>query len=81
MNKFILVVTAFVLTACTDTARASLSAYGEEGEIVCYSGGQVIYKGRSTGRIHSTAQSDGWEFKDDSTGKFVRVSGDCLIQN
>jgi hypothetical protein len=80
MYKFILVA-VLTLTACTDTGRASLAAYGDKGEIVCYSGGQVIYKGRSTGRIHSTQQSDGWEFKDDSTGKFVRVSGDCLIQN
>lgn len=80
MNKVILsVVSILSLTACTDTGRASLSAYGNPATVTCYSGGTVIFKGRSTGRVQSTEQSDGWEFKDAGTGKFTRISGTCVV--
>src|SRR5277367_3077140 len=81
MKKLLIAGISLVALGCTDTNVASLMAYGSSGEIVCYSGGQVIYKGRSTGKIQTVTQSDGWEFKDASTGKFVRVSGACVIQN
>lgn len=76
-----LVIFAFVLaivglTACTDASRAS----GSSADVTCYSGGQVIYKGKSTGRF-LLQQSDGWEFQEAGTGKFVRVSGDCVVIN
>lgn len=49
--------------------------------MTCYSGGQVIYKGRSSGKIQTEKGSDGWFFQDDSSGKLVRLSGDCVIVN
>ena len=72
---------ALVLWGCTDADRAGLWSYGEAGDVTCYSGGRAVYTGRSTGKIQSTQQSDGWEFKDAATGKFVRVSGDCVVTN
>jgi len=81
MKTILLIALAVTLSACTDTSRASIGAYGSSGTITCYSGGKEIYKGTSTGRIQTVQNSDGWEFKDAATGKFVRVSGDCLIQN
>jgi len=69
------------LVACSDTDRASIGAIGSPGDIVCYSGGKIIYQGRSTGRIQTVGYSSNWEFKDSTTGKFVHVSGDCVIQN
>lgn len=41
----------------------------------------MIYKGRSTGKIETEEQSDGWFFKDAQDNKLVRVSGDCVIRN
>ncbi len=69
------------LLACTDTERASWGAIGEPGHITCYSGGQVIYDGDSTGKIESERQSDGWLFMDAKTTRLVRVSGDCVVRN
>jgi len=69
------------LAGCTDSTIAGITALGSSGSIVCYSGGKVIYDGMSTGKIMTVEHSDGWEFKDEKTKKFVRVSGDCLIQN
>lgn len=81
MNKILLILAVVMVSGCTDAARASLEAFGNVADVTCYSGGQVIYKGKSTGRVKATEQSDGWEFKDASTGRFVRVSGDCVVLN
>jgi hypothetical protein len=69
------------LIGCTDTLKANFEAIGRPGHITCFSGGQKFYEGDSTGIIQTVEQSDGWEFKDAKTGKFIRVSGACLIQN
>jgi hypothetical protein len=79
--KYSIILAAILTLGCTDTKRASIAAYGSSAEVTCYSGGQVVYKGHSSGRVESTQNSDGWEFKDDSTGKFMRVSGDCIVSN
>lgn len=81
MRTAICVLVLLTLAGCTDAERAFLSAYGEPGTVRCFSGGQVIYDGQSTGKIASTANSDGWEFKDAKSGRFVRVSGDCVVTN
>ena len=70
-----------LLAGCSDTERASFSAWGAPGHITCYSGGQVFYEGDSTGKIQTVDKSDGWEFKEKGTDKFVRVSGACVIKN
>lgn len=70
-----------VLCGCTDATTASWGALGSPADITCYSGNIVTYKGRSTGKVATVTQSDGWEFKDATTGRFVRVSGACVILN
>lgn len=70
-----------MLSGCTDAKMKQLTSLGSPGEIVCFSGGQEIYKGTSTGKISTEQGSDGWYFQDKSTGKLIRVSGDCIIKN
>ena len=69
------------LYGCTDASCANVTTLGAPGTVKCFSGGQVIYEGQSTGKISTTTNSDGWEFVDNATGKFVRVSGDCVVKN
>lgn len=76
-----LLLLALLVAGCTDTDMASIGALGRAGTITCYSGGKVIYEGKSTGRIQTVEHSDGWEFEEAQTGAFIRVSGDCLIRN
>lgn len=82
MNKlilsFLIVMTA---TSCTDAQRAQVSTYGSPGEITCYSGGKEIYHGKSTGKIISEKDSDGWYFSEEGSGQLIRVSADCIIRN
>lgn len=81
LSIFVACIVISLLYSCTDTDRASFGAYGTPGHIQCYSGGKLIYEGDSSGRIQTVQNSDGWEFKEAETGKFIRVSGDCLIKN
>lgn len=69
------------VASCSDTDMASIEAIGRPGHIVCYSASQIILDTVSTGRIQTVKHSDGWEFKDSKDGKFVRVSGPCVIRN
>ena len=71
----------FCLAGRTDAPIAQRRALGDAGHITCYSGGQVIYDGDSTGKILTEEQSDGWFFMDAKTQGLVRVSGDCVIKN
>ena len=78
----ILFAIALLVSACTDTDRAGLSALGRPGHITCWTGtGGVILDTDSTGIIQTVDKSDGWEFEDAQTHKFIRVSGTCLIRN
>jgi len=64
---------------CTDAKMARWSNLGNSASIACYSGGKLIYEGASTGKISSELNSDGYFFKEKSTGKLMEVSGNCVI--
>lgn len=82
MRKTLFIVSVtLLLGACTDANWSRVTAIGSSGEISCYSGGNLIYHGISTGKISAEEHSDGWFLKDAKTGKLVRVSGDCVIVN
>jgi hypothetical protein len=70
-----------LLSGCTDAQWQQVSVLGNAGEITCYSGGKIIYQGKSTGKISTEEGSDGWYFKEDGSGKLIRVSGACVIRN
>lgn len=71
----------FLMVGCSDAWVAGFQSIGYPGHITCYSGGQIIYEGDSTGKIETETQSDGWKFMDSKTQRLVRVSGDCVITN
>ena len=80
MKKIVIALLAvFALAGCTDAARSSLFAYGEQAKIVCYSGGQVIKEYRSTGKVMQL-DGDGIAFRNAETGKFVRAFADCIVE-
>lgn len=81
MKKLFYVILAVLAVGCTDGQWAKVTALGDSGRVTCYSGGKVIYDGRSTGKVDTEVQSDGWYFQDATTGDLVRVSGDCVVRN
>lgn len=81
MNKIIIIATCLMLFGCTDGKWKKVTAIGNPAKVTCYSGGKVIFDGKSTGKVAPEEQSDGWFFEDAETNKLIRVSGDCVIIN
>lgn len=76
-----LIVSVLVLAGCTDASMAHLSQYGDASHVQCFSGGQVIYDGTSTGKIESNQSEDGLYFREKESGKFVRLYADCVVKS
>ena len=75
------VLSAGMLSGCTDAQKKQITSLGSAAEVVCYSGGKEIYRGRSTGKSSTEKKSDGWFFEEEGSGKLIRLSGDCVIRN
>lgn len=69
------------LHGCKDADIAQWTSVGSPAHVTCYSGGQVIYDGQSTGKVSTEHQSDGWYFEDAATHRLVRISGTCVVRN
>ena len=68
------------MSSCTDAGWGKWDALGSTASIKCYSGGIVIYEGRSTGKVRGESNSDGYNFIDAKTKKLMEVSGNCVIK-
>lgn len=75
-----ILVMALAATGCTDAERASVGAYGQQSDVTCYSGGQVIFDDVSTGKV-AQLDGDGITYKSNKTGKYVRAFADCIVTN
>lgn len=64
---------------CTDAEWSKMTALGDSATVECWSGGKLIYKGVSTGKVLSEETSDGYFFRDTADGKLKEVSGNCVI--
>jgi len=81
MKNILLLAALFVVAGCTDASMAHLGQLGDESAVQCFSGGQVVYSGTSTGRIESNANEDGIYFREKESGKFVRLYADCVVKS
>jgi len=80
--KGLFVLTALLAVAgCTDATMAHIGQLGDQSAVQCFSGGQVVYNGTSTGKIESNANEDGIYFKEKESGKFVRLYADCIVRS
>ena len=68
--KALLIISALLLTSCTDDKK---------GSIKCYSGNTLIYEGKSREIIH-VSYSDNYEFTELGTNNSMEVSGNCIIK-
>lgn len=80
MFKIILTLTALaILSSCRDAGISKISNLGNSATIKCYSGGMLIFERKSTGKVLSGENSDGYYFRDASDKKLKEVSGTCII--
>ena len=76
--KFYLCIAALILTGCTDGVIGKLKSYGSGAKVRCWSGGEIIFDGESTGKVLSEANSDGYYFVEQSSGQTVEIAADCI---
>ena len=77
--KYKLYLLLFLIIFGCDATIGKLTSLGKSAEITCYSGNTIIYKGKSSGKVLSEANSDGYYFKDSKTGQMMEVCGNCVI--
>jgi len=73
-----LIAATAALSGCTDAEIANVFAYGDQADVKCYSGGQVIFEDVSTGKV-VPIEGDGFTYKSAKTGSFVRAFADCIL--
>ncbi len=64
----------------TKFSRTTADWTHRSAEISCYSGGQLIYSGKTDGKVFSESNSDGYTFIATDDHKLKEVSGDCIIK-
>ena len=79
MKLIILIISIIFLTACTDSAQGRLGTFGEEAQIKCYSGGQQIYFGTSTGKV-SISKRGFVKFIEKESNSYIEINADCVIK-
>lgn len=76
--KYILFTLIAMLSACTDADWDKATRLGATQEIICYSGGNVVFTDISTGK--PTETTNGIGYRSQNTDKYVQVYLDCLVQ-
>jgi len=79
-NTLVFLLLTMLLSACTSARVAKFQSLGSKHKIILYSGGVVVGTWHSSGYIQNEEKSDGYYFKDDSTGKLISVSGTVVIE-
>lgn len=78
-KKSLVLLMLVALGGCTDASRSQFFSYGSPHSVELWSGGQKVREWKSTGKVLSEENSDGYYFCDAETGKLVRVTGDLVI--
>lgn len=81
MNRYLIVMFFFPFLGCTDATLSKFKQLGSPQEITCYSGGQIIYHGFSTGKVVAEEGGSGHYFEERETGALVEILGNCIIRS
>lgn len=76
--KYIVLLVSFVGIGCTDATLGSIGSLGESSDVECFSGGQSIFKDRSTGKVEML-EGGGWHYRS-VDGAYVRTFADCFVR-
>ena len=80
MKKLILtLVMLLFISACTDSAKGRFGAYGESAQINCYSAGNEIYNGKSSGKV-KLSKGGFVKFVEQDTNKYIEIVADCVVK-
>ena len=68
-----------LIAACTDADLANFKRIGGQQAITCYSGGVKVFSDTSTGVTKPS--NSGIYYMSKSTGKFMQVYMDCVVED
>lgn len=88
MKGFVYSVFAIVLSlvflaavGCSSADVSAFQALGRKHKVTMYGcDGKVIGQWETSGKVENEAQSNGYYFTDDKTGKLVMVDGNVIIE-
>lgn len=79
MNKTTLVLIMIAIPGC-DANRGDVGAYGDSASVKCYSDAELIYSGRSSGKVLLSLRSQSFYFVDETSGNYMEISADCVVE-
>ena len=79
MKRILLLIATVSLIGCSDANISAFAANGSKHRIALFSGGVKVGEWVSSGKIENEQHSDGYYFKDSSSGKLVSISGTVII--
>lgn len=75
--KILIAIMFLSLIGCTDARFDNVLSYGKSADVTCYSGGEVIFSTRTTGKVVEI-DGGGWSFRD-VNGRYVQTFADCFV--
>lgn len=79
MKMLMLVLLMSTVVSCSDASKGRLFSIGEGRNIKCYSGGVLIYEGKTTGMVQNETNSDGYYFTD-TNGEYIEINAECIFR-
>jgi hypothetical protein len=87
MKNVTIIILAFIVglstTSCSslvnDVERFGFNITNQSAEVTCYSGGQVILKTKTKGKVTDSPDSDGFYFQSQDS-VFYETTGDCVFK-
>lgn len=77
---FIILILALVSISCTDATMSKMGGYGDEFKVEMVNcDGTVSKSWISSGKVLSEVNSDGYFFKDKTSGALIEVTGRLII--
>lgn len=80
MTVLLVAILVIISTSCTDAYRAKIGGLGDQFKVEMINcDGTVARTWISTGKVHSEENTDGYYFREKSTGKLIEVTGRLVI--
>lgn len=79
MKKFLVILLVGASFGCTDAKFSRATNFNNPGEVSCYSGGEMVYSGVTSGKPMNL-DGDGISFVEKGSGDLMELRMDCVVR-
>ena len=80
MKQISILLICVLAFSCTDAYQSKLTGFGQKFRVdILNCDGSISDSFVSSGKVHSSGQSDGYYFQDSKTESLIEVSGNIII--